>query len=90
MPEYRSMKNIIEWKRTTGQFVAILDAVDRFESGTIREIKRNGPETVLAGTIKGTSNVEWYALAYNRNILEWDEARTMARETLDRYRSGEV
>ncbi|HUE75915.1 MAG TPA: hypothetical protein VMP10_03725 [Chloroflexota bacterium] len=90
MPEYRALKNIIEWKRTTGQFVAILEAVDRFEPGTIREIKRHGPETVLGGMLRGTTNIEWYALAYNRNDLEWDEARALARETLDKYRNGEV
>ncbi len=78
--------SIVEWKRTPGQYIAILQSLDRFEPGTIKEIEKHGFETVLGGTIRGSDQTEWYALAYNRRELEFDEARTMARQTLDRYR----
>jgi len=90
MTEYRAVKGIIDWKRTSGQFVAILEAMDRFEPGSIKELKRRGPETVLAGTLRGTTQTEWYALAYNRNDLEWEEARALARKTLDEYKRGDI
>ena len=77
---------IIEWKRTTGQFVAVLQAIDRFEPGTIKEIEKHGFETVLGGRLRGTDRIEWYALAYDRRELEFEEARDMARATLDRQR----
>lgn len=80
------MLGIIEWKRTSSQYVAILQAMNRFEPGSIREIEKNGLETILGGTLRGTNKVEWYALAYNRSELEFEEAKDMARKTLDRYR----
>ncbi len=76
---------IMEWKRTSSQYIAILQALDRFESNTIREIEKHRFETVLGGKLKGTDTTDWYALAYDRRELEFDEARTMARETLLRY-----
>ena len=80
------MLGIIEWKRTSTQYVAILQVADRFEPGSIREVERNGFETVLGGTLKGTAKTEWYALAYSRRELEFSEAKDLARKTVDRYR----
>ncbi len=78
--------SIIEWKRTPGQYIAILQVLDRFEAGSIKESERHGFETILGGTLRGTTQTDWYALAYNRRELEFDEARDLARKTLDRYR----
>jgi hypothetical protein len=83
---YRRPKSVIEWKRTPGQYVAILEPLDAFEARSIRELKRIGPETILVGTLQATGREDWYALAYSRNDLEFEEARTMARASLDRYR----
>ncbi len=80
------MLRIIEWKRTTTQYVAILQVSDRFEPNSIKEIERHGPETVLGGTLRGTMHTDWYALAYDRRELDFDEAKDMARSTLERYR----
>lgn len=80
------MLSIIEWKRTTTQFVAILQVMDRFEAGSIRELERRGPETVLGGILRGTNRTDWYALAYDRNELEFEEAKELARQALERYR----
>lgn len=80
------MLRIIEWKRTTTQFVAILQVADRFEPGSIRELERKGPETVLGGTLRGTTKTDWYALAYDRRELDFEEARQMAMRALERYR----
>ena len=33
---------------------------------------------------------DWYALAYSRYDLEFDEAREMARAALERWRAGET
>ena len=78
--------SIIEWKRTPGQYIAILQSLDRFEPGSIHEIEKHGFETVLGGTLRGTTRTDWYALAYDRRELEFDEARTLARQALERYR----
>lgn len=78
--------NIIEWKRTASQYVAVLQSMDRFDVSTIRELERHGFETILGGRLLGSERTEWYALAYDRNELEFDEAKALARETLDRYR----
>ncbi|MHB1416388.1 MAG: hypothetical protein ACYC1C_14155 [Chloroflexota bacterium] len=80
------MLGIIEWKRTSTQYVAILQVVDRFEPGSIREVEKKGPQTILGGTLRGTRKTDWYALAYSRNELDFSEAKEMARETLERYR----
>ncbi len=81
--------SIIEWKRTPGQYIAILQSLDRFEPGSIREVAKQGVETILGGTLRGTTLTDWYALAYNRRELEFEEAKTMARQALDRYREAE-
>lgn len=79
---------IIDWKRTSGQYIAILQSLDRFDPQSIHELEKNGFETVLGGTLRGTSSVDWYALAYSRRELEFEEAKAMARQTLDRYRES--
>ncbi len=78
---------IIDWKRTSSQYVAIVQALDRFEASSIREISKSNGETILAGVLKGSDETDWYALAYDRNEYEFDEARTRARAALDRYRA---
>jgi hypothetical protein len=83
---FANMLRIIEWKRTTTQYVALLQVSDRFEPNSIKEIERHGPETVLGGTLRGTMLTDWYALAYDRREVEFDEARDMARSSLERYR----
>lgn len=80
------MASIIEWKRTTTQYVAILQAADRFDPATIRPLEKNGPETILVGRLRGTNQEDWYALAYDRNELDFDEARDMARARIDELR----
>jgi hypothetical protein len=87
---YRRPKSIIEWKRTPGQFVAILESLEQFEARSIRELQRRGPETILVGRRRDTEEDDWYALAYSRNDLEFDEARDMARAALERWRAGET
>lgn len=79
---------IQEWKRTERQYVAILQSMDRFEPGTIREIEKNKGEIVLGGVVQGSDEVDWYALAYDRNEWDFDEARIRAREALERYRAS--
>ncbi|HUX87798.1 MAG TPA: hypothetical protein VMW65_12415 [Chloroflexota bacterium] len=79
---------IQEWKRTSSQYVAILQSLDRFEPGSIREVAKENGETVLGGTLRGSAESDWYAIAYDRNEYEFDEARLRARQALDRYRSA--
>lgn len=83
-----SSLGIIDWKRTGSQYVAILQALDRFEANSIREISKSDGETILAGVLKGSDSTDWYAIAYDRNEYEFDEARTRARAALDRYRAS--
>ncbi|MBI2941367.1 MAG: hypothetical protein HYY04_13110 [Chloroflexi bacterium] len=80
--------SIIDWKRTTTQYIAILQALDNFEPSSIRPIRKRGMETILGGTPRGRTTVDWYALAYDRKELEFEEARELARKTLDEYRAG--
>src|SRR5579884_1939931 len=79
---------IQEWKRTERQYVAILQSLDRFEPGTIREVEKSKGEIVLGGVLRGTNETDWYAIAYDRNEWDFDEARTRARQALERYRSA--
>lgn len=79
---------IQEWKRTERQYVAILQSLDRFEPGSIREIERHQGEIVLGGVLRGTDQIDWYALAYDRNEWDFDEARVRARQALERYRAA--
>ncbi len=81
--------SVIDWKRTNSQYVAILQSLDRFDPASIRPIQRRGMETVLGGTLKGSVELDWYALAYDRNELEFAEARDMARQTLDQLREND-
>ena len=80
------MARILEWKRTTTQYVAILQAAERFDIATIEPAERHGPETLLAGRVRGSDHYEWYALAYDRGELEFEEARNMARARIDAWR----
>lgn len=80
---------IQEWKRTERQYVAILQSMDRFEPGTIREIEKHNGEIVLGGTLRGTDATDWYAIAYDRNEWDFDEARARARQALERYRAAQ-
>lgn len=88
--QYRRPKSIIEWKRTPSQFVAILEPLELFEARSIRELRREGPETILVGTLRETGSDDWYALAYSRMDLEFEEARAMALQRLERWRNGET
>jgi hypothetical protein len=83
---YVASLGILEWKRTSGQYVAILQSMDRFDKSTIKELSKQNGETVLAGVLLGTDITDWYAIAYDRNEYEFDEARLRARAALDRYR----
>ena len=85
---YRRPKTIIEWKRTPGQYVAILEQLGQFEANSIRELKKQGPETILVGRRRDSDEEDWYALAYSRYDLEFDEAREMAKAALERWRAG--
>ncbi len=78
--------SVIEWKRTSGQYVAILQSIERFEPNSIQPIERRGMETILGGTLRGTVTDAWYALAYDRQELDFEEAREMARRTLEQRR----
>jgi hypothetical protein len=78
--------SVIDKKRTTTQYIFILQALDRFEANSIREVEKHRFETVLGGTLRGTATMDWYALAYDRRELEYDEALAMARVTIQRYR----
>jgi hypothetical protein len=60
--------------------------MERFDKTTIKELSKQNGETVLAGILLGTDITDWYAIAYDRNEYEFDEARTRARAALDRYR----
>ncbi|HLG50507.1 MAG TPA: hypothetical protein VKY56_02595 [Chloroflexota bacterium] len=79
---------IQEWKRTERQYVAILQSIERFEPGTIREIEKHHGQTILGGVLRGTDVTDWYALAFDRNEWEFEEARALARQALDRYRAS--
>src|SRR5439155_7455291 len=52
---------IQEWKRTSSQYVAILQAMDRFEPNSIRQLEKKNGETVLGGILRGSDETDWYA-----------------------------
>ena len=87
---YRRPKSIIEWKRTPGQYVAILEQLQQFESTLDPGAEEQGPETILVGRRRDDNEEDWYALAYGETTLEFDEAREMASQALERWRAGET
>lgn len=75
--------SIIEWQRTQGQYVAVLQTLDHFNSNTLKRIPLKRGENVITGQLVGSVQRDWYALAYNQQDMDFDEARLRARATLD-------
>ncbi len=74
--------SIIEWQRTQGQYVAILQTRDHFKLDTLKRIPLGRGETLIAGQLVGSMQRDWYALAYSQPDMEFDEARQRAKATV--------
>ncbi len=74
--------SIIEWQRTQGQYVAVLQTLDHFTPNTLKRIPLGRGESVVTGQLKGSVRRDWYALAYNRQDMDFEEARQRAKATL--------
>lgn len=74
---------IIEWKSTGERYIAIVQAMERFEPSTFREVPRGPYETWVVGRLKGTTREDLYAIGLKRTAMEYGEARERARAAVD-------
>ncbi len=75
--------SIIRWTRTQSQFVALLGLPEQFRSESLKRHNLGTGETLLVGERTQGLGREWYALAYDKAEMEFDEARNRAIATLD-------
>jgi len=75
--------SIMQWQRTSSQYIGILQSLDNFVPGTIK-IHRLGPgESVLVGTLARGGRKDWYALAYDKADMDFEDARSRATATVE-------
>lgn len=75
---------ILEWKSTGERYIAIIQAAERFDPSTLRELKRDQFETWIVGRLKGTMRDDLYAIGIRRAAMDYAEARERARASVDR------
>ena len=61
------------------RIISITHTPEQF--GIAQRARGNQIQTILVGTMRGTDREEWYAIAYDRNLLEWDEAHEIREGT---------
>jgi hypothetical protein len=76
---------ILEWKSTGERYIAIVQAMDRFDPSTLHEVKRSPDETWIVGRLKDDEREDLYAIGLRRMTLEYAEARERAKAVVDRY-----
>lgn len=76
---------IIEWKNTEERYVAVVQAIDRFDPTSLREFKRSGDEAWVVGRLRNSIQEDLYAVALRRVALEYSEARERAQQAVDHY-----
>ena len=74
--------SIIRWMQTQSQYVALLDASERFRLDSLKRHKLGLGETLLVAERTQGLGRDWYALAYEKEDMEFEEARSRAIETV--------
>lgn len=74
---------IIRWQQTQGNYVAILQAVDRFKPHSIRQKKVGRDATVLEAELVDTGQRDWYCISLPKEEMEFEEARERAKTIVD-------
>ncbi|MGI5836599.1 MAG: hypothetical protein ACOX87_08945 [Chloroflexota bacterium] len=75
--------SIIRWQQTQGNYVAILQALDRFKQNSIRQKKVGRDATVLEAELIDTGQRDWYCISFPKEELEFEEAREKAIALVD-------
>lgn len=76
--------SVINWQRTQTQYIGVIQTVDRFIPNSLKVKNMGRGESVIVGEIAGTHEKDWYALAYNKVDMDFDEAHDRAIATLNR------
>ncbi|MGQ9676633.1 MAG: hypothetical protein ACUVX1_13305 [Chloroflexota bacterium] len=76
--------SIMRWQQTQTQYIGVIQTIDRFKPGSLKVHDLGRGESVIVGELAGTYRKDWYALAYNRADMDFDEARTRGIATLNR------
>ena len=76
--------SIISWQRTQSQFIGIIQSLDHFVPDSLKVRSLSNGESVIIGEIVGTREKDWYAVAYNKADMDFDEARHRAIATLNK------
>ncbi len=75
--------SIVRWQQTQGQYVGIIQALERFKPNSLRPREVGDMATVLEGELLGTAQKDWYCISLPKEEMEFDEARERARSILD-------
>lgn len=75
--------SILRWQQTQGNYVAILQSLDRFKPNSIRPKRVGRDATVLEAELLGTAQRDWYCISFPKEEMEFEEARERARALLD-------
>lgn len=70
--------SIVQWQQTGQQYVATLQAQSRFKTDTMKRHQLERFVMVVEGELLDGGGRDWYCLAFPRQELEFDEARTRA------------
>jgi hypothetical protein len=76
--------SIINWQRTQTQFIGVIQALDLFVPGSLKVRALGNGESAIVGELNDTHKLDWYALAYNKADMEFEEARGQAIATLNK------
>lgn len=74
--------SVIRWTQTQSQYVALLGLPEQFRIDTLKRRNLGRGESVLIGERTPGIERDWYALAYERADMEFEEARQQAMATL--------
>ena len=74
----------VRWQQTQTQYIGVIQVIERFVPGSLKVRSLGQGESVIVGELADTHRKDWYALAYNRADMDFEEARSRGIATLNR------
>lgn len=65
--------------------MAVVQALDRFDPASLRELKRSRDEAWVVGRLRNSIQEDLYAIGLRRAALDYSEARERAQEAVQRF-----
>lgn len=75
--------SIIRWQQTQGQYVGVIQDIQRFKPETLKPKPVGNMTTVVVGELVGGYQRDWYCVTLPKEEMEFDEARERARALVD-------